>query len=214
MGGGQLILGNWGGIGAREPMTLERYAAIAPLLERQPYINALSFEHDPRGLTHSTVNFRATKMREGEAHNLVNWQADFFGLRQDVDLSPWIEGIEPSEESKGKTIFARTLRYRNPQWNWRLVADQYAANALFVGHEDEWRDLCQQTGRQIPWRKTDNLLQVAELIKGSDLLISNQTVHWWIAFGIGHPTIQESDPANLNSIIRRPGAEYFLGPYP
>ncbi len=212
MGGGQLILGNVNGIGAREPMTLERYSAIAPLIEIQPYVNALSFEHDARGVTHCCHHFRQTPMREGEKHTLVNWIADYFGVK-DVDLSPWLTGIEPSEESKGKTIFARTLRYRNPQWRWQAVVDNHL-NAMFIGFEDEWRDLCLVTGRQVPWRKTENLLEVAQLIKGSEQLISNQSCHWWIAFAMNVPTTQETDRNNINSIIRRDNARYEMGAFP
>lgn len=212
MGGGQLILGNINDVGAREPMTLERYDAIAPILKIQPYINALSFEHDARGVTHDCHAFRSTPMRSGEDHTLVNWQADHFGVK-DVDLSPWLTGIEPSEESKGRTLFARTLRYRNPLWNWRVVADNHP-NAMFIGFEDEWRDMCQLTGRQIPWRKTENLLEVAQLIKGSELFIGNQSVSYWISAGLGHPVIQESDRNNLNSVIRYSNARYEMGAFP
>lgn len=213
MGGGQLILGNVNGVGAREPMSEERYAAIAPLIRLQPYITELSHEHDARGITHDLARFRETRMRDGEAHNLVHWQSDHFGLRHEVDLSPWLTGIEPSEETRGKVVFARTLRYRNPQWNWAQVANNNP-NAIFVGLEAEWVDMCNVACRQIPWRKTSNLLEVAQLIKGSDLFISNQSVGFWIALGTGHPLILEGDVNNNNCVIRRFHASYEMGRFP
>jgi len=213
LGGGELILGNWQGIGAREPMTRHRFEVMAPLLEIQPYITKLSYQDDPPNVTHNTFQFRQTTMpRIGEAHTLVNWHGDHFNI-PDVDISPWLTGITPSEESKGKVIFARTLRYTNPQFRWARAGQLYP-HAMFVGFEDEWRAMCLASGRPIEWRKTENLLQVAELIAGSDLLISNQNVHFWIACGMGHPVIQETDRNNLNSVIRRDNAQYFLGPYP
>jgi hypothetical protein len=213
LGGGRLVLGNWQGRGGREPMTQERFDAIAPLLKLQPYITEVAYEHDAKDITHSTVGFRQTAVpRLGEAHTLVSWHGDYFKIPE-VDTSPWLTVPCPSEETKGKTIFCRTKRYQNPKFSWRQAADRYQ-DAIFIGFQDEHQAMCLSCGRSIPWRKTQNLLEVAELIAGSDRVISNQTVHWWIAFALNVPTMQESDPINLNSMIRRENSQYFLGAYP
>lgn len=208
LGGGQLILGNIDGRGTdRELMDETRFNAIAPLIRLQSYISAVSHEHDPKGVTHSASNFRSTPCRIGnEAHNLVNWMGDFFGL-SDVDVSPWLSGITPAEETGGKAVFARTLRYHGTNFNWAEMAQRFP-DAIFIGFEDEHRAFCGAAGKQIPWRPTANLLEVAKLIAGCELLVSNQCVASWIAMGLGHRLIQEVCHWSVNSIIRRDNAEF------
>lgn len=205
LGHGQLILGNVNGAGAREPMSEQRYASIAPLLERQPYLCGVSHEHDARGVTHDFADFRLTSARIGEEHTLVNWQGDYFGI--DVEVSPWLHGAIPSEETRGKAVFSRTTRYHGHNFNWPAIANEWP-NAIFVGLEDEHREFCQKAKKQVPWRPTSNLLEVAELIAGSEILISNQCVASWIAMAMGHRLIQEVCHWSVNSIIRRDNAEF------
>lgn len=207
LGGGQLILGNVGGVGThRELMDETRFNAIAPLIRLQPYIAALSHEHDAKGVTHDAAEFRTQACRIGEDHNLVNWQGDYFGV-PDVDVSPWLSGITPAEETRGRAVFARTPRYHGSNFNWAEIAQRFP-DAIFVGFEDEHRAFCEAAGKSISWRPTANLLEVAELIAGSEILVSNQCVASWIAMGMGHRLIQEVCHWSVNSIIRRDNAEF------
>lgn len=206
LGAGQLILGNVNGAGAREPMSEERFKAIAPLIETQWYVTGLSHEHDAKGVTHDFSNFRSIPCRIGEEHTLVNWQGDYFGV-PDVDLSPWLAGIWASEETKGKAVFARTTRYHGQKFDWPAIIEQYP-DAIFVGLQDEHVEFWNEFGHHVPWRPTSNLLEVAELIAGSEILVSNQCVASWIAMAMGHRLIQEVCDWSVNSIIRRENAEF------
>lgn len=205
LGPGQLILGNRDGVGAREPMDETRFNSIAPLIRLQPYLCSVSHEHQPCGITHDFADFRLTPARIGEEHTLVNWQGDHLGV--EVDVSPWLHGITPSEETRGKAVFARTTRYHGVNFNWPEIASRFP-NSIFVGFEDEYRELSKTTRKDLVWRPTSNLLEVAELIAGSEILVSNQCVASWIAMGMGHPLIQEVCPWSINSIIRRDNAEF------
>lgn len=206
LGHGQLILGNVNGAGAREPMNETRFAAIAPLIERQPYIFGVSHEHDAKGVTHDFANFRSIPCRIGEAHTLTNWQGDYFKI-DPVDLSPWLANVSPSDETAGKVVFARTQRYHGTKFNWPAIASQFS-DAIFVGFHDEHREFCNVARKEVPWRQTSNLLEVAELIAGSEMLVSNQCVASWIAMAMGHQLIQEVCHWSVNSIIRRDNAEF------
>lgn len=208
LGPGQLILGNVNGAGAREPMDEVRFSVISPLIACQPYITAVSHEHDAKGVTHDFANFRNMACRIGEEHNLVNWQGDFFGDK-DIDLTPWLHGVVPSEETKGKAVFARTTRYHGTKFNWPGIIRQWHSRAIFVGLEEDYTAFRVATGKDhVPWRRTSNLLEVAELIAGSELLVSNQCVASWIAMAMAHPLIQEVCHWSVNSIIRRDNAEF------
>lgn len=206
LGPGQLILGNVNGEGARELMSEERFKAISPLLEKQSYISGVSHEHDARGVTHDFSNFRSIPCRIGEEHTLVNWQGDYMGI-PDVDVSPWLTGITPAEETRGKAVFARTKRYHGAKFAWSEIVERYPA-AIFVGFKEEHLEFCLSVNKQVPWRPTENLLEVAELIAGAEILVSNQCAASWIAMAMGHNLIQEVCHWSVNSIIRRDNAEF------
>lgn len=206
LGNGQLILGNYNGAGAREPMDEVRFKAIAPLLERQPYIFGVSHEHEAKGVTHDFSQFRMIPCRIGEEHTLVNWQGDYFGIA-DVELSPWLHGVTPAEESRGKAVFARTTRYHGSNFNWPEIVERWP-DGLFVGFQDEHEAFCKAARKDVQWYPTNDLLGVAELIAGSEILVSNQCVASWIAMAMGHPLIQEVCHWSVNSIIRRENAEF------
>jgi len=225
LGGGYLILGNRHGRGGRELMTQARFDVIAPLLAAQSYIAGVELMDDAPGkaeipVTHDFTRFREhappQSVREGRllhggaGYNLATWQASYFGLH-DVDLSPWLT-VQKNEEALGKTIFARTERYHNPKFDWAgIVAKHWPA--LFVGLEEEWKnfsvEFCRGIGIEVSYRPCGNLLEVAQLIAGSRLLVCNQTVTFWMAAGLGHPLIQESDQWNLNSVVERTNATYI-----
>lgn len=190
-------------------MTQQRFDAIAPLLVKQPYIQALSHEDDAKGVTHDFADWRqTTPMRVGEAHNLTAWQGDHFGIK-DVDLSPWLSGVFANIETQGRAVFARSKRYHGQKFDWFSVINQYP-NATFLGFRDEYEEFVTEfrCRDKVSYRATSNLLEVAELIAGSTKLVSNQTCAFWIAIGIGQCLLQESDICNLNSLIRRPNTEY------
>lgn len=209
LGGGYLILGNRNGVGAREPMTRKRFDAIAPLLAEQPYITGVHLEDDTphERITHDFSRFREHAPRYG--YNLATWQADYFGVG-DLDLSPWLT-VKPNPESNGLAIFARTVRYHNPEFQWVKVVERHAGSAMFVGLEWEWEIWSRehQAASKVSYRPTANLLEVAELIAGSLVLVANQTCTFWIGAALGHRLIQETDIYNLNSVVPRENATYF-----
>lgn len=60
----------------------------------------------------------------------------------------------------------------------------------------------------VSYRPTATLLELAELIAGSDIFVGNQSCPCWVAMGMGHRLIQETDMWNLNSVVRRDNAEF------
>jgi ADP-heptose:LPS heptosyltransferase len=57
---------------------------------------------------------------------------------------------------------------------------------------------------------TKNLLELAELISGSDLFIGNQSSPGWLAMAMGHPIIQESHASIHDSMVPRRNAQYVV----
>jgi hypothetical protein len=205
LGGGHLILGNRNGLGAREPMTRVRFDAISPLLEVQDYISGVSLEDDATRQSHDFADFRCKPPAPN--YNLASWQGSYFGLDH-LDLNPWLFA-HPAPESEGRAVFARSLRYHGANFPWRQMVERWPG-ALFVGLPEEHAAFCSAFG-QVQHRPTSNLLEVAELIAGSEILISNQTCAFWIGCGLGHALVQEldRDQVNRNSVIQGSNAEYL-----
>lgn len=205
--GGHIKVGNF-----EEPqwqhrnMEGERYEAIRPLLEIQPYIQSVKFEHRAAH-THDLANWRPKHRKD---RTLTESQADWLGLK-DVDMSPWIMNVKPSPITAGKVVVARSPRYQNPDWSmftWPQFARDHGDKLVFIGLPEEHDAFCRVIQRQIPRLETRSLLDVAELIAGSLLFVGNQSCPCWIAMGLGHPMIQEVSPQVQDSIVRRPNARF------
>ena len=83
----------------------------------------------------------------------------------------------------------------------------------FVGLKDEFDAFVRSTGGMglVTYMHTCSLLEVAALIKGSDLFIGNQSCPCWIAMGLGHRMIQETHDFIHDSIVERESARFFTG---
>lgn len=208
LGGVHLKIGNfkeakW----AHRNMEGKPFDSIKPLLEIQPYIKSVSFEH---GAEH-TYDLENWRVKHQKDWTLTRCQAEFLGLG-DVDMSPWIENVKPSEETKGKVVIARSARYQNPHFPWRGIVEHefHVGKCVFIGLEDEHAEFCNYVGQPIPYRSTRNLLEVAELIAGCALFIGNQSSPCWIAMGLGHRLIQETSPDVQDSMVKRDNAQFPL----
>lgn len=119
----------------------------------------------------------------------------------------WLYGIKKSEETKDMIVINRTGRYRNWTFPWMTVVRKYKHRLLFVGYEHEWREFCGHFG-YVEFRRTNTLLEVAELIAGSLLFIGNQSCANAIAEGLKHPMIQEMSLEHPDCIFKRDNAQH------
>src|SRR5262249_52973472 len=207
LGGGELIIGNhnpmhWGW----RPMEGARFDAIKPLLAAQPYISAVRFERQPTKPDYDMSGFRRVYSPQS---SLADAQ-DRWLNGNDLDLAPWLD-VEPSEQSKGRIVVARSSRYHNPTFPWRQLVSRYSKRMLFVGLREEFAEFLRDFGRTgaVTYVPTETLLVMAALIKGSDLFIGNQSCPCWIAMGLGHRMIQETHEYIHDSIVDRDNARFF-----
>lgn len=210
MGGGRIIIGERSNTGTgpgfcRESMRGKRYEMLKPLLEAQPYVRGVEWGDCP-SRAHDMSVFRHTRPRPGES--IANWQARHLKLPE-VNLDPWLR--VPTVIYDAPVIFARSPRYQNPLFPWRHYADFYK-NAVFVGTADEHAEFQAVIGRRIEHRITETLLDLAQLMAGSPQCICNQSAPWWVAAGVGAPTVQETNPRaeERNSMIPRARLKYVL----
>ena len=90
-----------------------------------------------------------------------------------------------------EAVISRSLRYHNPLFPWKEVLARYGRDAVFVGHPEEHRAFTADYG-PVPLRTCRDLLEVAQVIKGSWLFIGNQSAPAAIALGCGVRTIMET----------------------
>lgn len=208
LGGGDVICGPIiaAKFHGRESLKGARFDALKPLLESQPYIGKVEWQDEPRGFSHDLREFRQDE-RMGES--LLDWQARHLGMS--VASDPWLSAIR-SPVAIGRTVIARSLRYRNRGFPWNVVMHKHR-NCLFVGTEEEHDDF-KRAIAPVEFHPTKDLLELAEVIAGAHLFVGNQSCPFWIAAGLGVQIIQETFPQSPNSQIKRPNARYLMrGPF-
>ncbi len=204
LGGGELIIGQrrWRPlVGIRESMRGARYQAIEPLLKLVPYLSKVSYNDNPKIVDYDLSKFRplasvllsASRLDRivkitNKSKNLADCQARHLGIGN-VDLVPWIK-VEPDAASNGKIAISRSARHHNPRFPWPWLVSKKSKETIFIGLPDEHQQFEREFGK-IEYVPTQNLLQVARLIAGSDLFIGNQSCSCWIAMAMGHKLIQE-----------------------
>lgn len=205
LGGGEIVIGN-GRIGTiREPLKGARYDSIRPLLEAQPYIDSVSYEESPVGITHDFSRFR--ELNESLGENLSQWQARYFGIKN-LDMNPWLY-LPKKIKKTGQVLFSRSSRYHNAEFPWKELLEKHKNNCGLVGFGIEIQEFQNEFGF-IKHIQTKNLLELAEAISGCELFIGNQSCPCWIAMGLGVPIIQEVWPEHPNSIVNRSNSQFIF----
>jgi glycosyltransferase involved in cell wall biosynthesis len=174
---------------------LERLHVIQPLLESQPYIG-IAKAHEGEQIHWNAGDFRQYHSKE---HSLAysHWlhykgQSHLPNLQIDLQ-QPWLGGIKPDPRTKGKIVIHRTSRYQNQFFRWQALMDRYADVAIFLGTAEEHKRFTEEFGR-IDYCPTRDLLEMAQLIVGSEMFMGNQSVGLAIAEGLKHPRVAEICP--------------------
>lgn len=178
-GGGVLYLFHLPGRTAHG-MSAHRAAQIRPLLLQQPYI--VDVVYDPNAPDHDLNGFR-------DHHgNLADQHLCTMGMSWQERSRKWLQ-VDTVAHSP-PVIFARSPRYHNNLFPWKVIRDQYWECAAFIGHRDEHETFCREYG-DIEYVQCDDLLQVARVIAGCRLFIGNQSCPAAIAEGLKHTMILE-----------------------
>jgi len=202
LGGSRLVITDGYGM---DPMSGFKYDSLAPLIQSQGI--PVEFNPNPGQSLWDMSGWR--KCYEHEL-SLADAQARFCGVvPHDGHLEitePWLS-VDPSPLTKGRVIFNRTPRYRNPIFPWHYVYKHFGDRALFVGTDEEHKEFEQLYG-PIERQRAANCYEVAQFISGSDFFVGNQSSACWIAMGLFKPLLQETDPVVKNSKVNFDGANY------
>jgi len=108
-----------------------------------------------------------------------------------------------------KIVVARSARYRNPNFNWKILYSEFRGRACFVGVPWEHQNFEEEVGK-IDYIQTPSLLDVARLLAGADLFIGNQSCPRAVAEAMKVPVIVEVGNPN-NTHFARECAWYING---
>lgn len=155
---------------------------IKPLIEAQPYIKECLKADSPAIVTHNLDLFRVTGGIGIVPLILNHFRA--FGVNEDNWNEPWL--TVPSERLiKGKYALVNvTPRYPAVGFDWdaeiAYLKKKYHT-VYFVGYESE------MTGpfESLEYFRTDNALELAQLIQGAEVISCNQSFALTIAQGLG-----------------------------
>lgn len=199
---------------ARSTPTADWTNQIAPLLNEQDYIWGSLWTH---GTPYSTdVDFNAFRefYRDNRAEN---WMSLFHLHQKRFDTwwpedEPWLTVPDPITIPGRPIVVNHTDRYLNPKFPWYQLVQEYGDRMVFIGTQaeaDNFQGMAPPRHQSIPWHRTNNLLELAQVIAGAKVFIANQSCPLAIAHGLGQRVIVEEWPMNANCHLKRPGAIYF-----
>lgn len=202
LGGGDLVITDHN----HQPHLLMqgfKYESLKPLLEIQPYIDSVTYEKHPEKIDYDVTGFR----RYWGQYPIIGMQAKTLGIEKPSTFQ-WLD-VPADNRSNGKILCCRSHRYRNDSFPWDSIVNKYRGQILFVGLYDERGDFISRYG-EVSSVWVNNLLELAQLIRGSAIFIGNQSAPFWIAAGLNHPLIQETHPPLPDSIVEYEYAHYSI----
>lgn len=177
-------------------MTMNDFNFMKSFMEAQHYIDKFEVM-DPKTaeITHNLDKFRLPFV--GHPGNYVDIYSDVFNIKDDETKTklrnePWLT-VPNSRKLDGRTVVInRTGRWLPTELHpiWKQWKDEgIQEHAVFVGLPEEHVAFIQHTGLNIPYQPTKDLLEMAEIIAGSDMFVGNQSAAFSIAVGLGHTNI-------------------------
>lgn len=200
LGGGNLYLDCSSGIsdincinqcyGGKTKFTEKSFNFLKPLIDSQNYVKCFKWD-EARKIDYNLNMFRK-KFLDGSArnknHNLIDLHLDSLNLPVWDYNNPWIY-LEDEIKLDRSIIVTRTARYQSSYGFLQSNAKLFQNKGIFIGLEKEHEYFEWTFDIKIPYYKVKDALEMAKIIKGSSLFISNATVALAIAIAIGHKNI-------------------------
>lgn len=183
MGGGKLYIGKHPpGVECRV-ITDETIAQMIELLKLQPYLS------DVAPYNNETIDYSLSKFADIFAcyDHIVNWHLKAFGVHFDT-TKPWLFNIKPLHTND--IVINNTFRERDVPPDWQIL-EGYLDKCVFVGFEHEYERFKKEMALNIPWHPTKSILELAQVICGSNLFIGNQSLAFALAEAMKVPRILE-----------------------
>lgn len=196
----------------RVRMTPDKYAPLVPLLRAQDYIEDvrewIGQPVDINGNDFRALLFKALRVGIGKEVALIDWMIRAHQCDPSIKDQPWLT-VEPNKIAR--VVFSRSgagrapsHTYHNPNFPWHAVYQKYGQEAIFIGLQEEY-NVFKRTCADVPFYKTNDLLEAAQVIAGADLFVGNQSLPHAIAEGLKKNIVLEVWREGPNCLHHRPG---------
>lgn len=210
LGGGELMITKLRQMPIRTRQNLledGKWGVLKRLLESQDYVSKVyPVDSAKRKADYNADLFRPLFLRamqeryqESRGVNLVTWQCIPHKIDPVCQEKQWLQ-VEPNNVAK--YVFNRTNRYINPSFPWKEVYEELGKDAVFLGTEEEYTEFTRAIG-PLPFMETVDLIEAAQIIRGSECFIGNQSCLYAIAEGMKHDALLEVWLTNPNCLFKR-----------
>lgn len=162
---------------------------MIPLLKSQEYIEDAAIHNEEK------IDIDMNRIRQtfvNMPHGLLSMWYVIVYPDLEFNLADQFLFVQDSEKdlAKGKIIIARTERYQNPNMDYSFLKE-YEDKVIFSGTKKERNLFCMQFDLEIPRLEINDFHELAQAVKQSNGLISNQTMIFQIAEGLKTPRAVE-----------------------
>jgi hypothetical protein len=119
--------------------------------------------------------------------HLADWHLKSFHVQFDL-CRPWLFDIAPRYVHDIVVTYSVKNESRDGSFNWRVLED-YVDKCVFLGFENEYYEFKKHTGLEINCHEAENITEFARVIRGSKLLISNQSFGFALTEAMKHPRV-------------------------
>lgn len=211
LGGGVLYLDPDGGLSSplvkwadrkKTKLTQASIKSLIPVLEQQDYIKGVEV-WDGKAVKYDLDLFR----KHIRYNNLSDSHLAAFNIPFSERDTKWIN-LKQSKKLHKDIIISRSVRYHSNFSFWENYLPIVKDQCLFVGFEKE-HDIFEYTfNHKIEYYKTESVLDLAEVIAGSTLFVSNQGLPHALAESMKKSLICELYRVYPAVIFTRPEAQY------
>lgn len=173
------------------------YDFLLPFLETQKYISVEKFSNQEYD-----VYINEFFQKDLKILNLNLFHAIKFSLELSNLNKPWID-LEKNNKSERPIAINRSLRYRNNDTFYYYNLNLLKKSAIFVGIEEEYLDFKNKFKCDIPYIKTNNCLELANVINSCDTFFGNGSLACSLAIGLGLNVYYEFCPQAANYLFKR-----------
>jgi len=201
------------------------YTNVKDLLLQQPYIKEV--REYPSGLPYGVLapdinidydlDLARNQPLKGVVH-IVKRYMDAFGVDYPGWKEPWLHvEIRNSFQNRwwniedkyvlinytGRHITNDQLKITS-RVDWKKIIESIRAPKYFIGTKKEWEHFCDITGIFMVWLESDDMLDVALLVKYAYCIYCNQSSILSIAQGLGNTYYLEPKPMKRNCLLFTP----------
>lgn len=201
-------------------MNYQDFEFMKKFMESQSYITKFDVLDQSVEITHNLDRFRPVFVHH--PGNYLDIYCSVFGIQDElmqkiIRESTWLSVPKPADLQGKTVVINRTERWLPPTISdqWQQWHDQgLESQSVFVGLPQEYELFKAKIGWDIPYRKTDSMLELAQTIAAAKKFIGNQSQCLALAIGLGiefHCELRRDLPLERNECFfsGHPNGFYF-----